>query len=104
MENDLTDIKGMIQFIHETVIGILQEMKVNMETSRQVWGMVEKLLEDEDEYNDADGSAVEKLVPTQGSENAEMGVIAGAEEKVDSEKEVNGIVENVEEQDETMRE
>ena len=71
--------------------------------SKQLWGMVEKLLEDDDEDDDVDGSGVDELVPMQGTEFAEMEVVAGAEEKVDSEKEVDRIVENVEEQDETMR-
>ena len=74
-------------------------MKMNMETSRQVRGMVEKLLEDDD-----DGSGVEDPVPTQGTGDAEMEVVAGVEEKADSEKEVGGIVENAEDQDETMKE
>ena len=66
VENELTDIKGMIKFIHETVIGLSRGMKMNMETSRQVRGMVEKLLEDDDDADDDDGSGVDVLV-----ENAE---------------------------------
>ena len=74
---------------------------MSLETSRQV---VEKFLEDdesEDEDEDAVGSAVEEPVPTQEMEDAELGVVAEADggEKVDLEKEVDGIVED---QDETM--
>ena len=103
VENELTDIKGMIKFIHETVIGLSRGMKMSMETSRQVRGMVERLLEDDDDADD-DGSGVEETVPAQGTEDAEMEVVAGAGEKVDSEKEVDGLVENAEDQDETMKE
>ena len=104
VENKLTHIKGMINFIHETVIGLSQGMKMIMEMSRQVRGMVEKLLEDDDDADDDDGSGVEDPVPTQGTGDVEMEVVAGVEEKVDSEKEVGGIVENEEDQDETMKE
>ena len=104
VENELADIKGMTKFIHEAVIGLSRAMKMNMETSRQVRGMVEKLLEDDDDADDDDGSGVEDPVPTQGTGDAEMEVIAGVEEKADSEKEVGGIVENAEDQDETMKE
>ena len=104
MENELTDIKGMVKFIHETVIGLSRGMKMNMETSRQVRGMVEKLLEDDDDADDDDGSGVEDPVPTQGNVDAEMTIVAGVEEKVDSEKEVDVLVENTEDQDETMKE
>ena len=93
----------MIKFIHETVIGLSCGNKMSMETSRQVRGMVERLLEDDDDADD-DGSGVEEPVPTQGTEDAEMEVVAGAGEKVDSEKEVDGLVENAEDQDETMKE
>ena len=103
VENELTDIKGMIKFIHETVIGLSRGMRLSMETSRQVQGMVERLLEDDDDADD-DGSGVEEPVPAQGTEDAEMEVVAGAGEKVDSEKEVDGLVENAEDQDETMKE
>ena len=103
VENELTDIKGMIKFIHETVIGLSRAMKMKMETSRQVRGMVEKLLEDDEDADDDDGSGVEDPVPTQGTGDAEMEVVAGVEEKADSEKEVGGIVENEEDQDETMK-
>ena len=82
VENDLTDFKGMVRF----------SMKVNMETSRQVQRMVEKLLVDDD-ADDDDGSGVEEPVPAQGTEDVEMEVIVGAEEKVDSEKEVEEIAE-----------
>ena len=104
MENELTDIKVMVKYIHETVIGILHWMKMSLETSKQVECVVEKFLEDdegEDEDEDAVGSAVEELVPTQEMEDAELGVVVEADggEKVDLEKEVDGIVED---QDETM--
>ena len=75
-----------------------------METSRQVRGMVEKLLEDDEDVDEDDGSGVEEMVPAQGVEDVEMEVITGAEEKVDSEKEVDVLVENAEDQDEMMRE
>ena len=52
VENELTDIKGMIKFIHETVIGLSRGMKMSMETSRQVRGMVERLLEDDDDADE----------------------------------------------------
>ena len=104
VENELTDIKGMIKFIHETVIGLSQGMRLNMEMSGQVRGMVEKLLEDDEDADEDDGSGIEETVPAQGTEDAEMEVVAGAGEKVDSEKEVDGLVENAEDQDETMKE
>lgn len=104
VENELTDIKVMVKYIHETVIRILDWMKMSLETSKQVECMVENFLEDdegEDEDEDAVGSVVEELVPTQEMEDAELGVVAEADggEKVDLEKEVDGIVED---QDETM--
>ena len=104
VENELTDIKGMIKFIHETVIGLSRGMRLSMETSRQMRGTVEKLLEDDEDADDDDGSGVEEPVPAQGTEDAEMEVVAGAGEKVDLEKEVDGLVENAEDQDETMKE
>ena len=75
-----------------------------METSRQVRGMVEKLLEDDEDADEDDGSGVEEMVPAQGAEDVEMEVITGAEEKVDSEKEVDVLVENAEDQDEMIKE
>ena len=66
--------------------------------------MVEKLLEDDEDADEDDGSGVEEMAPMQGAEDAEMEVVAGAGEKVDSEKEVDGLVENAEDQDETMKE
>ena len=73
VENELTDIKGMIKFIHETVIRLSRGMKMSMETSRQVRGMVERLLEDDDDADD-DGSGVEEPVPTQGTRSEERRV------------------------------
>ena len=57
-----------------------------------------------EDADDDDGSGIEEQVPAQGTEDAEMEVVVGAGEKVDSEKEVDGLVENAEEQDETMKE
>ena len=99
VENELMDIKGMIKFIHEKVIRILHGMKMNIETLRQVWGMVEKLLKDDDEDDEDDnamGSAAGDLVPMQGTEDMEMRVVAEAagEEKVDLEKEVGNTTGN----------
>ena len=74
VENELTDIKGMIKFIHETVIGLSRGMKMSMETSGQVRGMVEKLLEDDEDADEDDGSGVEELAPMQGAEDVDMEV------------------------------